>query len=274
MLAARWSFFHFFSIELHGYASDRSSGTDFVRMFRRETKKRNTSNCANASGWQREERELGPIPFWRCLNTMDKNDCAKRGFCKMPDDQNPLKFKEKISREQLMRCPQANPSRLNPSKTVKFQIYHLSKCGGSTLQKILNTVLTEKGKLMMLPETENMWDYKRYPTGEKADDVFIIGMIRDPFEFYVSYWSMFSIQLGLRDCTRFDAFKQGKFDDFFDNTQTHNVTKFREYIHWQLVEMCDSCHHNLWGYINDLIGRPGDCPAYDGTPLSMFQSFL
>lgn len=71
-----------------------------------------------------------------------------------------------------------------------LQLYHLSKCGGTTIMFLLTKgdVLTDIGKKNWLGQQENRGDPKY--SGNKPKNVFIIGTVRNPFEYYVSFWIM------------------------------------------------------------------------------------
>jgi hypothetical protein len=80
-----------------------------------------------------------------------------------------------------------------------LQLYHLSKCGGTTIMFLLTKggVLSDIGKKKWLGQYENRGDPKYL--GNKPKNIFIIGTVRNPFEYYVSFWKMICICIGKSD---------------------------------------------------------------------------
>lgn len=84
------------------------------------------------------------------------------------------------------------------SKPKSLQFYHVSKCGGTNLRKMFEGnvhvhgtktgVLTASSQDLYIGQRENSCDPKHCDT--KPGDIFIIANIRNPFEFYVSYYNM------------------------------------------------------------------------------------
>lgn len=84
------------------------------------------------------------------------------------------------------------------NKPTRLQFYHISKCGGTSLRKMFEGnvhingtktgVLTASSQHLYIGQRENSCDPKHCNT--KPGDIFIIANIRNPFEFYVSYYNM------------------------------------------------------------------------------------
>lgn len=106
-----------------------------------------------------------------------------------------------------MACmPNDVTSMFIPHNKARLHLYHLSKCGGTTIMNLLNeNLLTVSGKQRWIGQHENRGDpaYCRI----KPQGIFILATIRNPFEFYVSYWKMI-IQNAIRFST-FDPFEYG-----------------------------------------------------------------
>eukprot|EP00037_Helgoeca_nana_P037395 m.15907 g.15907 ORF g.15907 m.15907 type:complete len:376 (+) comp8839_c0_seq1:57-1184(+) len=192
-----------------------------------------------------------------------KEDCEFYGLCDLP---NP--FQPRIEREALMKCGPL-PTDATPGKML--QLYHVSKCGGTTINTLLKSKsdggaggLTQEGQRLLRHERENAFD-PTYTAGIRPNSTFIIGLIRNPFEYYVSFWSMFTLSKmkGTGDCLRRTAIEAGR-KDLFDNRGRRNLKQFRAWIHFLFVESCDSCQLSMWRVFQLLyIGSQGQCPSYD-----------
>jgi len=189
--------------------------------------------------------------------------CEEYGLCKTRN-----MFIPKISLEKLLQCPDHKPTvEKRPDQPISLQLFHLSKCGGTTLNKLFSKPsLTDKGKKLYLGERENYWDKSRYSDGKKPLSTFILGTIRNPFEYYVSFWSMLSREGEegySKDCHRHNAFKSGRFE-VFNNRGVSNPLQFRKWLYFELIESCDPCVTNMWRAFQQLyIGMEGDCPSID-----------
>lgn len=120
--------------------------------------------------------------------------------------------------------------RTRQGRVKQLQLYHISKCGGSTLNEMfrlrdpihtqIGGLWTAKGQKAFKGEKENNCDQEY--CGRKPAHVFILGTIRNPFEyhhkfsyllemqqfslfvlylcarFYLSYWMMLSKMLRLQ----------------------------------------------------------------------------
>jgi len=200
-------------------------------------------------------------PFGHCWPS--RADCEHYGLCEMG---NP--FEPRIDVSTLMAC---NALSTDMSADKQLQLYHVSKCGGTTINMLFKPKskggaggLTTKGLKLLRHEKENHWDQK-YKSPLRPNSSFIIGTIRNPFEFYVSFWSMFTLSKmkGTGDCLRGSAIRRGRYE-LFDNRGRGNVTQFRAWLHFLFVESCDECQLTMWRAFQALyIGAPGSCPSYD-----------
>eukprot|EP00038_Savillea_parva_P022040 m.36650 g.36650 ORF g.36650 m.36650 type:complete len:366 (+) comp5429_c0_seq1:303-1400(+) len=206
-------------------------------------------------------RYLPDAPWAQCWPSADT--CHAYGLCDMP---NP--FTPKIDSQTLALCGQLSTS--NQQDKV-LQLYHVSKCGGTTINTLFKRVedngaggLTDKGMRLLRHERENFWD-PEYHGGVRPNSSFIIGTVRNPFEYYVSFWSMFTLSKmkGTNDCLRGSAINAGR-AELFDNRGRSNVTQFQAWLHFLFVESCDPCRLTMWRVFQSLyIGQPGKCPSYD-----------
>jgi hypothetical protein len=106
--------------------------------------------------------------------------------------------------------------------------------------------LTPAGQQLLRHEGENSWD-PGYNGHLRPNSSFIIGTMRNPFEFYVSFWSMFTLpkMVGTNDCLRRTAIecvsqslsafdRQGVACERIAHTHAHTHTHTRTHTHTQL----------------------------------------
>eukprot|EP00035_Acanthoeca_spectabilis_P001117 m.77860 g.77860 ORF g.77860 m.77860 type:complete len:360 (+) comp10641_c0_seq1:177-1256(+) len=206
-------------------------------------------------------RAMPSKPFGHCWPEPDS--CEFYGLC---NSHNP--FAPKITGEALAHC---GPLSTDDSKDKELQMYHVSKCGGTTINTLIKSKaqggaggLTDKGDKLHRHERENAWD-PMYTGGTRPTSSFIIGTIRNPFEYYVSFWSMFTLtkMKGTQDCLRRSAIEAGR-KDLFDTRGRSNVKQFQAWLHFLFVDSCDPCALSMWRVFQALyIGAPGHCPSYD-----------
>jgi hypothetical protein len=150
----------------------------------------------------------------------------------------------------------------NPGQWTAMQMYHISKCGGSALNGFFQGQgLTAKGKKLWKGERENSCD-PAY-CGKNPGHVFILGTVRNPFGFYLSYWQMVvkdgerrRVELEvkkMKTSTANDPFeyacigpeaKKRNMMDLFTYSQRHNATTFQRWLNLVLVELGGTCGGN------------------------------
>jgi hypothetical protein len=143
-----------------------------------------------------------------------------------------------------------------------LQMYHISKCGGSALNGFFQGQgLTAKGKTLWKGERENSCDPKY--CGKNPDHTFILGTIRNPYGFYISYWQMVvkdgerrRVDLEVKKkktttandpfeyaCIGPEAKKRGMMD-LFTYSQRYNATTFQRWLNLMLEELGGNCGGN------------------------------
>lgn len=143
-------------------------------------------------------------------------------------------------------CETLKGNVLPTRKITKLELYHISKCGGNTLDRVFAGGLTRKGRQAYLGQKENTCDPKF--CGRIPSDTFILGTVRNPYDFYVSYWQMVVSKcpsdpyaytcLGQ---TAKERNKQGIFNG------TNNATSFKRWLHFVLEEMDGRCGSGVYG---------------------------
>jgi hypothetical protein len=134
-----------------------------------------------------------------------------------------------------------------PTRDIKkLELYHISKCGGNTLDRVFSGGLTLKGRTAYLGQKENACD----PTfcGRIPSDTFILGTVRNPYDFYVSYWQMVLSEYPADPydyaCLGRMAKERNKQGIF---SGKNNATSFKRWLHFVLEEMGGRCGRGIYG---------------------------
>jgi hypothetical protein len=144
-----------------------------------------------------------------------------------------------------------------------FAFYHISKCGGSTINHILRDGgLTKAGREAFLGEAENSCHRSQC---EKPAHAFIMTSIRNPFSFYASYWQMILNSPNPYEygCIGSQASRLGLFD-IFDKKNGNNRTTFVRFLRFFLLQLPEvepriSCDNSMSGiYRRLLLGKGGE----------------
>lgn len=119
-----------------------------------------------------------------------------------------------------------------------FQMYHLSKCAGSTINRVLDGVFGPPDpNNVFIGEKENNPDlrYKADPKHPLKQETFIIGTIRNPFAYYRSLWAMHNKVEPFASTCHYKALERaGKLD--LIKGDKYNITKFNEWLYHILIE--------------------------------------
>jgi len=132
-----------------------------------------------------------------------------------------------------------------PIRDIKnLELYHISKCGGHTLDAFFADGLTEKGKIAYLGQKENSCDPKF--CGRTPSDVFILGTVRNPFDFYVSYWQM--VMHREEDPYAYACLGQTARERSIQGifSGSNNATSFKMWLHFVLEEMDGRCGRGVY----------------------------
>jgi hypothetical protein len=152
---------------------------------------------------------------------------------------------------------------LSPAQTVKsLHLYHISKCGGSTLNAFFKSGgLSAAGRSVWKGEMEDrpFADYRFCssppnthcaPTMKKPAGTFIIGTVRNPYDYYVSYWlhhlRVAAAQPDYRGCEEREAEKQGLLQELYHPTLNSDPAAFRRWLKWVLLDTADLCGIGMW----------------------------
>lgn len=169
----------------------------------------------------------------RSLEDMDSTDSLK------PQEPSEVHHQDHRAEVDEHMCHTIDCSR----NFKHFQMYHLSKCAGSTLNRVLEGVLGPPGpNNVFIGEKENNPDprYKADPKSPLKQETFIIGTIRNPFAYYRSLWSMHNKVAPFSSTCHWQALnKAGKLDLY--KGSKYNVTKFEQWLYHILIEdrRCD-----------------------------------
>eukprot|EP00656_Telonema_subtile_P018207 TRINITY_DN19812_c0_g1_i2.p1 TRINITY_DN19812_c0_g1~~TRINITY_DN19812_c0_g1_i2.p1 ORF type:complete len:378 (-),score=62.08 TRINITY_DN19812_c0_g1_i2:56-1189(-) len=171
--------------------------------------------------------------------------------------------------------PESWCKRVNSSRRVHLiQLYHISKCGGTTVNDVFRDAFTAVGKKTLRRESENKCDpgFKCL----KPAHVFILGTMRSPFEFYVSYWQMVlkgSLHTGCPNVPGCDPFEYGcvgraarAVPDVFDTANVKNRTSFGRFLKLVLNLPATGCDFTMNGiYRNLMLPQGGGPPVHDSV---------
>lgn len=151
-----------------------------------------------------------------------------------------------VSEQQLP--PVFAISQHNHSNPLNLQFYHMSKCGGTTIHQLLRRrvrindksigVLTDSGQQRYIGKFENKCDPKHCK--RKSDDIFIIANIRNPFEFYVSYYNMV-FQMGPQKAYEYSCLgpmlRKANMTDVYDPKNANDPETFHRWLDFVLRRM-------------------------------------
>ena len=165
--------------------------------------------------------------------------------------------------------PAGSCAGVDKSRKVEGMVmYHISKCGGSTLNNFFGNEpgLTDAGKPLWQGERENscMPEY----CGRNPGNVFLLGTVRNPFAFYLSYWHMI-----VKDpdpwgyaCIGPEFVRLGM-TDVYDTANLHNATTFGRWLRVVLGDLKGECHGSAksMGRIWDSMMLETANAANDGT---------
>lgn len=179
-----------------------------------------------------------------------------------------------------------------------IQIYHISKAGGTTLRRTLHKVLNLKtpdtSSKSPWPEAwsredfgvwrsekENQCDirYKRDPNSDLKQQVFILGLVRNPFSYYRSYHIMVTSEKFNEPCKVYlrTNGKEGDYEKCFCEMkvayETHkshlyissenNRSSFDEFVRFLMSPETKHCSVNMQDRHDNTMNMKDDKYAYD-----------
>jgi hypothetical protein len=162
----------------------------------------------------------------------------------------------------VARCRKKRGQPLPSPGIRSLHLYHISKCGGSTLNNFFTRGgLSAAGKAVWKGEMEDrpFMEYRHCssppntkcaPVMKKPDGTFIVGTVRNPYDYYVSYWlhhlRVAEAQPSYRGCEEREAEKEGLLQTLYHPSNRGKPAAFRRWLKWVLVDTADTCGIGMW----------------------------
>jgi len=207
------------------------------------------------------------------------------------------KIKSKIE-TSLIRKNENACDEIDCSRNIQFfQVYHISKCGDTNLRGVLKEVfnfpknITQRYRWSF--EDNGFWkherenapelNYNRDPQSPLKKQVFILGLVRNPFSYYRSLYNMLISDRAYVDCKKFfksqgtkgdfrtctctlkKAFNMRKSHLFWSQKLNNNATAFHEFVEFIMSDELKPCHEDMQHQHSNLMLMNDGSMAYDSV---------